>query len=284
MKRALILINAYSTSEAELNQPRRICEELNKRGVHAEIVRNGALSLTAELPYDYCVYLDKDKYLSRALEARGLRLFNSARAVELCDDKMTTFFALAGSGIALPKTMPAPLSYSPAAPVSQALLARVKAEFSFPLVVKECYGSLGKGVFLARDEGELMEIAARLKEKPHLFQEYIEESAGRDLRIIAIGGKAILAMKRSSAGDFRSNAALGGKGEPYEADAAQIACAERAAQWLGLDFCGVDLLFGRRGPILCEVNSNAFFQTAERVTGINVAGAYADYIVKETEK
>lgn len=281
--RVLILINAYTQSEAELNQPRRICEELTKRGAQAEIVRNGALR-TGSLPYDCCVYLDKDKYLSRMLELRGIRLFNSARAVQTCDDKMETYLALSGSGLRVPKTIPAPLSYTPNAPLSAALIERIEGELTYPVVVKECYGSLGKGVYLARGREELVAIATRLKEKPHLFQEYIAESAGRDLRVIVVGGRALLAMKRTSEGDFRSNAALGGKGEPYEANREQIAYAERAAIRLNLDFCGVDLLFGREGPVLCEVNSNAFFRTAEAVTGVNVAGAYADYIVKETEK
>ena len=29
---------------------------------------------------------------------------------------------------------------------------------------------------------------------------------------------------------------------------------------LGLDYCGVDLLETDEGPVLCEVNSNAFFE------------------------
>ena len=283
MLRVLVLINAYTQSEAELNQPWRICEELTKRGAQAEIVRNGALR-TDSFPYDCCVYLDKDKYLSRMLELQGIRLFNSARAVQTCDDKMETYLALSGSGLRVPKTIPAPLSYTPNAPLSAALIERIEGELTYPVVVKECYGSLGKGVYLARGREELVAVATRLKEKPHLFQEYIAESAGRDLRVIVVGGRALLAMKRTSEGDFRSNAALGGKGEPYEASGEQIAYAERAAKRLNLDFCGVDLLFGREGPVLCEVNSNAFFRTAEAVTGVNVAGAYADYIVKETEK
>ena len=52
-----------------------------------------------------------------------------------------------------------------------------------------------------------------------------------------------------------------------------------------IDYCGVDLLKGPHGePILCEVNSNAFIQGIEKVTGINVAGAYASYIYKEVYK
>ena len=41
--------------------------------------------------YAFAVYLDKDKYLGKLLELKGLRLFNRAAAVELCDDKMITY-------------------------------------------------------------------------------------------------------------------------------------------------------------------------------------------------
>ena len=50
---------------------------------------------------------------------------------------------------------------------------------------------------------------------------------------------------------------------------------------LGLDYCGVDLLFGGSGALVCEVNSNAFFRTFESATGINVAAAYARYTVEK---
>ena len=55
--------------------------------------------------------------------------------------------------------------------------------------------------------------------------------------------------------------------------------AEKAAQALKLDYCGVDLLYGEDGPVLCEVNSNAFFEGLEAATGVNVAKLYAEYIV-----
>ncbi|MDE6667605.1 MAG: RimK family alpha-L-glutamate ligase, partial [Clostridia bacterium] len=45
------------------------------------------------------------------------------------------------------------------------------------------------------------------------------------------------------------------------------------------DYCGIDVLYGENGGYLvCEVNSNAFFGGIERVTGVNVARLYAEYI------
>ena len=60
-----------------------------------------------------------------------------------------------------------------------------------------------------------------------------------------------------------------------------MAAAEKCARILKLDYCGVDLLFGESGaPYVCEINSNAFISETERITGVNVARAYAEYIVK----
>ena len=288
--KGLILVNAYTQSAHELNQPRRLREELARFGVACDLVRNdgcvggtaGGGRADAASRYVFCVYLDKDKYAARLLEGAGLRLFNRAAAVETCDDKMLTHIALAGV-VPMPVTLPAPLCYTQDVPVSEELLTRAEELFGYPVVVKECYGSLGKGVYLARSRAELREIAARLQMRPHLFQQFMEGSAGRDLRVIVIGGKAIAAMRRTSSGDFRSNAELGGTGEAVPLDGAAAAVAERAAGALGLDYCGVDLLYGSEGYLLCEVNSNAFFGTFERVTGVNVARLYAEHILRAME-
>ena len=285
MKRGIILVNAYTSSEHELNQPLRIREELAALGVGAEIVRNrfpaflngkGEVSL-ADLP-DFCVYLDKDKYSGEMLEKRGVRLFNPIGAIADCDDKMRTFLALSGSGIPMPKSFAAPLCYYPEKPYVG--LEGLERELGYPIVVKECFGSLGKGVYLAHDRAELSSLAERLKCRPHLFQEFIGESRGRDVRVIVVGGKAIGSMLRISDCDFRSNAELGGKGVPYVLSEEGRALCEKIARILRLDYCGIDLLFGKEGFLLCEVNSNAFFGTFERVTGVNAARAYAEYIVK----
>lgn len=287
-RRAVVIINAYTTLESELHQPYAIAKALRTRGVETDVLRNGcfpaylgreSIAATWAEQYDFAVYLDKDKYLSKLLERAGMRLFNSSDAVEACDDKLLTAIAL--SGIApMPKTLPAPLCYTPSAAVNEEMLNRAEELLGYPMVVKECFGSLGKGVHLARDRAELRTLSARLKGVPHLFQEFIQESKGRDLRVILIGGKVVSAMERRSEHDFRSNAELGGKGTPYTPDSETVALCERVAEALRLDYCGVDLLFGKEGMLLSEVNSNAFFGTIERVTGVDVAARYAEYLVK----
>ena len=78
-------------------------------------------------------------------------------------------------------------------------------------------------------------------------------------------------LRRSTDGDFRSNLTLGGTMESYTPTEEEAALAIRATEVLGLEFAGVDILFGKDGPILCEVNSNAHFKTTLECTGVNMA-------------
>ena len=104
MKKCLILVNAYSRLKSSLNQSERLRQEFALMGVSAEIRSNNFFACTVEEggilkntvgEYDFCVYLDKDKYIARMLEKCGMRLFNRARSIEDCDDKMLTHLALA---------------------------------------------------------------------------------------------------------------------------------------------------------------------------------------------
>lgn len=285
--KGLILNNAYYETPTTRYQGKRLASELGKLGVSVDIKKNnyfgaaikdGSLE-NAATGYDFCVYLDKDKYLSYAMEKCGIRLFNRHDAIRACDDKAMTFLRLAGSGIAIPKTLPGLLCYTPDAEISADTYAVLQRELGFPMIAKQCYGSLGKFVYKIDNLEELQKISEEMKCVPHLFQQFIAESAGRDVRVICIGGKAVAAMKRTAKNDFRSNIELGGTGTPYEIDGDLCLLTERVANFLRLDFCGIDVLFGKDGYLLCEVNSNAFFGGIEGVTGMNIAGIYAKHIV-----
>ena len=293
MRRALIVINGYPNGEKFYRQGERIKTALEAQGIQADIRKNGEVyalikkdgSICAGLQekYAFAVYLDKDKYLGYMLEGAGLRLFNSARAVEICDDKMTTYLALRQSGLTLADAIPAPLCYTPNARCNEAFLECVADGLGFPLVAKKSYGSFGAGVQLVHGISELKKVEQEWLYVPHFYQRYIESSKGRDIRVIVIGGKAIGGMERvAKSGEFRSNIELGGAGRAVELSSKYALAAEKAAQTLGLDYCGVDLLETDDGPVVCEVNSNAFFEGFESVTGLDVAKSYAEYLVKQS--
>ena len=90
-----------------------------------------------------------------------------------------------------------------------------------------------------------------------------------DVRVIVIGGVAVASMQRINENDFRSNVGQGGRCVKVELSPRFRQVAERCASILGLDYCGVDLLYGDdEEPIVCEVNSNAFIGGIESATGV----------------
>ena len=289
--KGLIVMNGYPSGEKFYRQSARIKDELEKLGVPTDVLLNGELKarvsenatpIAALDEYSFCVYLDKDKYLSRILEGAGMRLFNSAEAIEVCDDKMTTYLCLQGAGVKIPTTISAPLCYTPNSQPKDSFLDEVES-LGYPVVAKKSYGSFGAGVRLAKNRQELEEIEREWMHLPHFYQEFVG-AKGRDIRVIVIGKKAVAGMRRiATEGDFRSNIELGGHGERIELSKEYVRVAERVAEHLNLDYCGVDLLEGET-PIVCEVNSNAFFEGLESVTGVSIAKKYAEYIVGEMKK
>ncbi|MCD7824502.1 MAG: RimK family alpha-L-glutamate ligase, partial [Clostridiaceae bacterium] len=124
---------------------------------------------------------------------------------------------------------------------------------------------------------------SKLAGQPFLYQKFIEESCGRDVRLQVVGSQVIAAMYRWSENDFRANLTNGGSMKPYQASVREQAQAVRVAKALKLDFCGVDLLFSgetNEADILCEVNSNAHFKNIYTCTGVNTADYIMDYILR----
>ena len=288
--KVLIAVNAYIRNKSQVSQAERIAAELSARGVTAEIKKNFNLaqinsnSVAAE-KYDFCVFLDKDRVAARLLEKSGLRLFNPAAAIEVCDDKMLTNTALAGGGFNVPDCMYAPLCYHPESEVSTQFLKEVEKNLGFPLVAKTNYGSLGAGVTLIKCTDWLYVYEKQNLMLPHFYQKFIDCGCGEDIRVIVVGGKAVCAMKRRNESEFRSNIELGGRGEKYQLNNELATLCENISKTLGLDYCGVDILVDKSGKAyVCEVNSNAFFAAAERVCKVNVAGIYAEYMINQFNK
>jgi len=226
---------------------------------------------------DFVIYLDKDIYLARQLELSGYRLFNKADFIKLCDDKMLTNIYCANKQIRMPKTISGPLFYSEKlTPNNLTFLNHVSDALGFPLIMKKVYGSLGTGVYLISNKNELTDIYTQCCREPIQFQEYISSSYGKSIRIIIIDGKVIGGFMRYNPNDFRSNYGNTASSEKIEICGEYLDFATKIAKNFSIEYAGIDLLIGpNKEPILCEINSNAFFEEFEKVTGINVAYLFA---------
>lgn len=243
---------------------------------------------------DFILYWDKDIPLGKRLTLLGKKyhipIFNSIEAIDLCDDKASAYDRLSlwnldakeGDKIPLIPTVPAPMTYQNTGYTKLDFVPRVIENFGLPMVIKECRGSFGMQVYLAETEEKVFQYTKKLEGIPFLYQKYIEESAGRDIRLQVVGDRVVASMYRySENGDFRANLTNGGSMKPYDATEREKALAVRTVKALGLDFAGVDLLFAAKtgeADLVCEVNSNAHFKNIYTCTGVNTADHIMEYI------
>lgn len=227
---------------------------------------------------DFVLFWDKDIYMAKRLEEEGIRLYNSARAIEICDNKILTGLCLKNI-VPIPKTVIAPKTFEGINYNKKIFLYSAAEILGLPMIIKEAYGSFGHQVYLANDCEDAARIIDGLGHKEFLMQEYISTSRGRDIRVNVVGSEVVSAMLRYNDDDFRSNISSGGRMKPITITSRQAQIAVKAVQAIGLDYAGVDLLFGNDGePIVCEVNSNPHFKSSYECTGVDMSVKIMEHI------
>jgi ribosomal protein S6--L-glutamate ligase len=210
----------------------------------------------------------------RQFEQMGVYCLNTSRAITTSRDKLRAIQTLSRHNIGFPVTA--------FVRDKNAILPTIAAiGKGNPVVIKLLEGTQGVGVILA-DTGK---VAQTIIETLHsakinvLIQRFVQESKGRDIRAFVVGGKVVAAMRRIAKGDeFRSNVHRGGSVEKVTLDTTYETVAIHAAQILGLDVAGVDMLEGKDGPQLMEVNSSPGLEGIEKASSVDVAGAIVEYL------
>ena len=205
------------------------------------------------------------------LEAMRIPLVNDATAIRRARDKLAALQILSARGIGVPRTV---LARGPDQ-VEQAL----ETVGGPPVVLKLLQGTQGVGVILAETRAAVVATLDTLwgLRQDVILQEYVADSASRDIRVLVVGGKIVAAMRRQAPpGEWRSNIHRGGTGTRVDLDAPYADAAVAAAAAIGLDVAGVDLLEARDGPRVTEVNASPGFEGLERVCRVDAAGAILD--------
>jgi ribosomal protein S6--L-glutamate ligase len=205
------------------------------------------------------------------LEAMGIPLVNGAAAIRRARDKLVALQILAGRGIGVPRTV---LARGP-----DQLEQALEVVGGPPVVLKLLRGTQGVGVILAETRAAAASTLDTLwgLRQDVIVQEYVADSAGRDVRALVVGGRIVAAMRRQApAGEWRSNIHRGGSGARVDLEPAYADAAIAAAGAIGLDVAGVDLLETRDGPRVTEVNASPGFEGLEHVCGVDAAGAILD--------
>ena len=209
----------------------------------------------------------------RQFEMQGVFPLNNSLSIIRAQDKLRTLQILAKHKIPMPVTG---FAHTP-----QSTQSVIESVGGAPLVVKLIEGMEGLGVVLAETKSAAVSVVNAFKQlnADILVQEFIKESAGRDLRLYVVGDKVVGAMERVAQGDeFRANVALGATKNSVEITKKEERLAIKATKALGLDVAGVDILRSSNGPLVIEVNSCAGLKGIEEASGADIAGAMIDFL------
>jgi len=280
----------------KLYSTRRLKEAAEARGHEAKVLNTLSFTIEVEEGMPHLYY--KNKKLStydaviprigasvtffgtavvRQFEQMGVFCVNPSSAISVSRDKLRALQALSRHHIGMPKTL--------FVRQTSEILPGIERMGGPPVVVKLLEGTQGIGVILA-DSTKVAEAIIETLSGPGkmsvLLQQFVSESKGRDVRAFVVGNRVVAAMRRVAKGDeFRSNVHRGGHAEVIELDEEYSTTAVRAAQIMGLRVAGVDMLEGKDGPVLMEVNSSPGLEGIETATGVDVAGEVISLIENE---
>lgn len=271
---------------------KRLKEVAKERGHEVRVVNYGKCYMTVEKGNPVVFYRGKKlenidviipriahsytRYGSavvRQFEMQGVYTTTSSIAITRSRDKLRAYQILAKAGVGVPKTV----------------FARDTADFDevielaggAPVIIKVARGTHGAGVVLAetRKAAKAVMQAFFVEGVNFLVQEFIQESAGTDIRALVVGGRVVASIQRQNLDeDFRSNTHQGGVGKAVKLTAEEEKTAIKAAKAMGLQICGVDMMRSERGPLILEVNSSASIMTPERITKRDVATQIIEYV------
>lgn len=214
----------------------------------------------------------------RQLEMMGVFCVNDSVAITRARDKLRSLQLLSKKGIGLPIT-----GFAHRLDEIKDLIKMVGGP---PLILKFLEGTQGIGVILVESTKAARSVLeAFLGLKVNIMvQEYIKEAGGADIRCFVVGEKVVAAMKRQSKSpeEFRSNLHRGGFATAENITDEERQMAIRAAEIIGLNVAGIDIVRSDRGPLIIEVNASPGLEGIEKTTKIDVASEIIKFIEKGT--
>ena len=160
----------------------------------------------------------------------------------------------------------------------------LKEKLGLPFVAKglESYG--GQQIYLIRNIFDYDSLKFNYNDaKEFLFQHFISESKGEDIRLFVVKGETVAAMRRVSDGDFRSNHSLGGSSIRFDINNDLRKIGKDVYDQTGIDFLGVELLQGDDGLYFCEINTVPGFESLDQTNDVNLARIMLEKIRKDFE-
>jgi ribosomal protein S6--L-glutamate ligase len=210
----------------------------------------------------------------RQFEMMGVYTVVGTDALLRSRDKRTALQYLAAHAL------PVPDSVFTAMPDNVESSLRVLGD-RYPVVIKMLNSTQGQGVILGESQPAAQSVAEtflRLREEV-LLQRFVEESKGCDIRVFIVGGEVVATMERHAQnGEFRSNLHRGALSKKVRITEEETKMALRAAELMGLEVAGVDILRSHAGPLILEVNASPGLEGIEGTSGVDIAGHIIKFV------
>jgi RimK family alpha-L-glutamate ligase len=211
--------------------------------------------------------------LLNRLQAAGVKIFNSPRAVEISVDKYLSLAMLAEAGVAVPETY-----------VAQTVEDGLEYfdRLGGKAVYKPLFGGMGNGIRLIKNHTQARShFEDQIRSGEVIYLQKFVEHGDSDVRVMVIGDQTI-AMKRQRPGHWLTNIAQGATGYFVDPSPKQREMAIAACRSVGCRIAGVDLLQDAQTgqEFVVDVNAAPGWQALSAVTGIDIAAL----IVKEVAK
>lgn len=251
----------------EKNSPQIYYENEKLQGISAIIPRIGSSAT------------DFGVSVIQQFEAMDIFSTLSSEALLKSRNKFRSMQILSAHGIAIPKTILSNNSYT-----TSELLDLLGDP---PYILKLGVSTHGIGVIKSDDKQNaetILDSFYRTKTRV-LMQRFIKEANGADIRVLIVDGEIVASMKRQARpGEFRSNLHRGASAQPISLSEAEKETALRASRLMGLRIGGVDILQGKEGPIVLEINASPGLEGIETTTGVDIAGRILDFVERNVKK
>ncbi|HAQ61342.1 TPA: hypothetical protein DCR49_04990 [Candidatus Delongbacteria bacterium] len=260
-----------------------------RKGHKVDLFKNGEFNLFidsggTELRYngkpfdpdDYDIILNRlsvreksnaEYYAIEEFLKKGVPVVNSPDAIMKARNKLLSLQIMSGLGIKITRS---------------AVIRRpedidnVLKEFSFPLIIKNIFGSLGSSTLLAYDVKQLVSMTDYIwnvnRNEIFLIQDFIGSDDGTvsDFRVFILGNEIIASMKRTNSDrDFRANYKRGASVKKAELTDTEKEQCLLITKSFGLEIAGVDFIRTKEGPVFLEVNSNPGLDGIRLATKMN---------------
>lgn len=217
---------------------------------------------------DFVINRCIDPFLAECFELCGVKVFNSAKACRICNDKRLTHIYFTNKGIKMADSIFCDKAYNNTAPNN------------YPSVVKSAVGHGGSEVFMASDESSFFDSLQKIDSHKYLIQAPVK-NLGRDLRVYVLSGKILTSVLRSCDSDFRSNFSLGGKAKLYQMTDNEQELVYKILSYLPLTFGGIDFIFDGDNMLLNEIEDIVGSRMIYSLTDIPVHELFIDTILAQ---